>query len=656
MEENSEGTVEATEETDQPENPSEEPRPSFLDTVSINTTATEQIDEPNVEHKEDEVSINLFRDSRSHLVTDMPEQEIDPEDTEDETGKHSEKGEDDVEKEAGENDNGEVEAEGKGENEEIESKEREDGEKGDEADDQTKGVTISDVPHTEISDENKEGAQKVEGEKAEDAEAEQKSLGQKTSKQSGISTKYSKVTITEPSIDTDSKNKAKTRKSIRKSRSIVYEIAPRFRYDDDDRLARPSGDFGIRSDTDGGSTVKFYSYMDDEAEEEEEEVVVEEEEIVRIDRVPYYERNEIIQKEIEFKKIRNYILQKKLAMFFKRRKMDRVLHETDQQIDTQQKYGKKLDMFGELIELDTSQRSTITAELENLKKRRESKFNELNKLFGNMQERENEIGLGLIDTKTGKPIPDKLVERLIRRQNVQMDEVSAMRLKFIKLKEMVVEKETAISDLDQIGEGLYLMDYEQLKVENRSHADKIEEKEEDLTRLRFRCQNTIQILAHIREKSSALDSDLDDIKEDMSMVQFQNFQVRAQLNGVKQERDYYRSMTNNLRNDSGLLTQPELLRDMESSMEEFKTIYAELENLKKENKEKTQHIRNIRKNMEFSADLGTHKSFKNVLSKPLAKPLLYKGRPSLCKPTVPEEAFEYLKDFKPKVRLLNKKK
>lgn len=74
---------------------------------------------------------------------------------------------------------------------------------------------------------------------------------------------------------------------------------------------------------------------------------------------------------------------------------------------------------------------------------------------------------GLINTKTGNPIPDKLVERLVNRQRIAMQQVAAMRLKYIVLKDMVANKHNAIAEIDNVGEGLRLRDYEQLKVENR---------------------------------------------------------------------------------------------------------------------------------------------------------------------------------------------
>lgn len=58
---------------------------------------------------------------------------------------------------------------------------------------------------------------------------------------------------------------------------------------------------------------------------------------------------------------------------------------------------------------------------------------------------------------------------------------------------MVQEKLDAISDLNEIAPGFLLADYEQLKVMNQSYGDKMEERDEELTRLRAKCASTIQV-------------------------------------------------------------------------------------------------------------------------------------------------------------------
>lgn len=67
----------------------------------------------------------------------------------------------------------------------------------------------------------------------------------------------------------------------------------------------------------------------------------------------------------------------------------------------------------------------------------------------------------------------------------------------------MAEKQTAIQQVDILGVNLRLVDYEQLKVEYRGYADKVEDREDELTRLRKKCDGIFQTLAHLREKSAS---------------------------------------------------------------------------------------------------------------------------------------------------------
>lgn len=75
-----------------------------------------------------------------------------------------------------------------------------------------------------------------------------------------------------------------------------------------------------------------------------------------------------------------------------------------------------------------------------------------------------------------------------------------------------------------------------------------------------------QILAHLREKSAALQNDVADLMEERNDTEWQFFSVRTTLNLTKQHRDFCRHGINKIRDDSGLLTQPTLLRDMEQGL------------------------------------------------------------------------------------------
>jgi predicted nucleic acid-binding Zn-ribbon protein len=53
---------------------------------------------------------------------------------------------------------------------------------------------------------------------------------------------------------------------------------------------------------------------------------------------------------------------------------------------------------------------------------------------------------------------------------------------------------------EQLADGLHLIDFEQLKIENQTLNEKIEERNEELHKLRKKITNTVVILSHTREK------------------------------------------------------------------------------------------------------------------------------------------------------------
>jgi histone deacetylase 6 len=60
--------------------------------------------------------------------------------------------------------------------------------------------------------------------------------------------------------------------------------------------------------------------------------------------------------------------------------------------------------------------------------------------------------------------------------------------------------ESKIREKEQLAEGLHLIDFEQLKIENQSLNEKIEERNEELLKLRKKTTATVQVLTHIKEK------------------------------------------------------------------------------------------------------------------------------------------------------------
>lgn len=412
-----------------------------------------------------------------------------------------------------------------------------------------------------------------------------------------------------------------------------------------------------------------------ETVEEESAVCAVAEEGFILDRDLYYRKYDETSQQLLKNRIKNNFLQKLMAMYLRRRKIDYGDKDVKPRLDQVVKYGQKLDAYQHLMEIDVSQRLTIEGEIFDLINERNVKLLELENLFKSLQYREENVGQGLIYSKTGSQLPEKTLHRSLKRQATQFQQVCFMRLKYIKLKEMVQEKITAINNVDIIGDSLHLSQYEHLKRENRSLTDKIEEQDEELTLLRSKYRNATQVLAHMKEKITAFSSDVYDLKNDLNTINFKMRKSRTILGTLRQAKGSYRKMSTKLKKESGLLTQPDLLRDMEKTQKEVEDAEVELTKCKNDTVIRANCVKKLRRNIAIlTKEINEEKSLLSVRndrketqiikkdsdsfslrsSKPTAR--IYKKRPTLYMPTIKPNAFDHIIKIRPTPIVHDKRK
>jgi hypothetical protein len=104
------------------------------------------------------------------------------------------------------------------------------------------------------------------------------------------------------------------------------------------------------------------------------------------------------------------------------------------------------------------------------------------------------------NTKSGKPLPPKTVATLEATEVRKEAEVIAVRLENIKLRNKLKREELMLKRKEELADGLHLIDFEQLKIENQTYNEKIEERNEELLKLRKKITNIVQVLTHVKEK------------------------------------------------------------------------------------------------------------------------------------------------------------
>jgi hypothetical protein len=93
---------------------------------------------------------------------------------------------------------------------------------------------------------------------------------------------------------------------------------------------------------------------------------------------------------------------------------------------------------------------------------------------------------------------------LIHTDQEKEEEVQRVRLKNIHLSNQMKRIEQTLRQKEELAEGLHLIDFEQLKIENQSLNEKIEERNEELLKLRKKTTTTVQVLTIIIFWSSCI--------------------------------------------------------------------------------------------------------------------------------------------------------
>ena len=115
------------------------------------------------------------------------------------------------------------------------------------------------------------------------------------------------------------------------------------------------------------------------------------------------------------------------------------------------------------------------------------------KIFEDFQSRESEIGSQCIDSKTGRVLTEHKIRSLVKKQNGKFNELANVRVDYLKLRNSLADVQSKIREMNLMGEGRTLMDYEQLVIENHCYMDKLDERDEELRKLREKYTQNVSV-------------------------------------------------------------------------------------------------------------------------------------------------------------------
>jgi len=260
----------------------------------------------------------------------------------------------------------------------------------------------------------------------------------------------------------------------------------------------------------------------------------------------------------------NQVLQKKLGEHLRTAKKADESKDVEKSVtDQEQRYYKCLAQVNELRdELKRLQQQHDKTAME-MKRRLDDKASKAEEIKEAFVEFKREILKGAENSRTSKPIPPKLIASFEKAEEEKDGEVERVRLSNINRRNFLRKLESTLRQKEKLADGLHLIDFEQLKIENQTLNEKIEERNEELLKLRKKTTTTVQVLTHLKEKLQFVQAENQVRKQELSDFEVELTGKRDVLTSVKHERDALRGDNASRRQAKGLVSSEELLIDYE---------------------------------------------------------------------------------------------
>ena len=215
-----------------------------------------------------------------------------------------------------------------------------------------------------------------------------------------------------------------------------------------------------------------------------------------------------------------------------------------------------------------------------LQRRLDDKEEQAQKILESFREFKRGIAKGAENSRTGKPIPLRIIGQFESTETKKDQDVEKVRLKNINLRTQLRKIEQQLRAKEQLAEGLHLIDYEKLKIENQTLNEKIEERNEELHKLRKKTTTTVQVLTHIKEKLQFVQGENGQLKHELSGLDVELTEERDGLTKSKRERDRLRKDNSKLKQRQGFVDSDLLVQDFEQRKIDMEALSSRLQELK----------------------------------------------------------------------------
>ncbi|KAG5509356.1 hypothetical protein JKF63_06666 [Porcisia hertigi] len=194
--------------------------------------------------------------------------------------------------------------------------------------------------------------------------------------------------------------------------------------------------------------------------------------------------------------------------------------------------------------------------------------------------------------RSNRPIPAATIAEYVEREAAQRSAIQSARVRYLQFKSRLLRLRRAAKggktssssspspfspssaatafangqsdeEPNAANHHMFLIDFEQLKVENTTLNEKIEERSEEVLKLRNKVTNTIHIATHVREKLDCVRKENSELRQHVASTDEELGGARDQLAKSKRRRDMHLRANKKMKERMPLVGSRDLLLDYE---------------------------------------------------------------------------------------------
>jgi hypothetical protein len=254
--------------------------------------------------------------------------------------------------------------------------------------------------------------------------------------------------------------------------------------------------------------------------------------------------------------------------------------QTQNQDQVRIQYHKTLDKLNILWDELDQKREEAEEKIDRLTSKLDRQDEKATELSDSFKAFKREIAREARHSRTGKQIRFKRILAFEASEEQKDREVAEVRLKHINLLNQLKQLEDQVKEKEELAEGLHLIDFEQLKIENQTLNEKIEERNDELHKLRKKTTTTVQVLTHIKEKLKFVMEENKVLEKELSELDVNVTELRDKLTRSKKARDQLRAENATLKQKQGFIGSDMLVGDFEGRKVVLSKLQEEVDELK----------------------------------------------------------------------------